>query len=158
VPGVFATVGAIGMAMVKMRQGNSTSFNKWLRFRVVAQGLTVVAICAGTATFSTHKKPTSEDYAAIAAEKAKAERAEFEERMRAAEEAERAEAALRSAIPRPASKPKTYADKQKMRASSAPAQETPLVQENANADGATGGWWPSQWFGSKTGSKEKDGS
>ncbi|KAG6889650.1 hypothetical protein C0995_015766 [Termitomyces sp. Mi166 len=85
--GSLATVGALVVAMVKMRRGQSKSFNQWLRVRVAAQGLTVVAICAGT-----WSSMRSKDKASAAVD---GERKEFEERLRGAEQAHEAEAALK---------------------------------------------------------------
>ncbi|KAI0031515.1 hypoxia induced protein conserved region-domain-containing protein, partial [Vararia minispora EC-137] len=89
--GAAATTAALLIAVTKLRKGDSRSLNTWLRVRVIAQGLTVVAICAGSATFVTHKPPTPEQLAAKAEERHAKERVEFEERMRAAERAEAAE-------------------------------------------------------------------
>ncbi|KAG2157095.1 hypoxia induced protein conserved region-domain-containing protein, partial [Suillus clintonianus] len=46
--GVLATCGALIMATVKMRRGDSQSLNNWLRVRVIAQGATIAAVCVGT--------------------------------------------------------------------------------------------------------------
>jgi len=46
--GSLATAGALIIAMVKMRRGESRSFNHWLRVRVAAQGLTIGALVLGT--------------------------------------------------------------------------------------------------------------
>ncbi|OAX37341.1 hypothetical protein K503DRAFT_693522, partial [Rhizopogon vinicolor AM-OR11-026] len=46
--GTLVTCGALIMAMVKMGPGNSQSLNNWLRVRVIAQGATIAAVCAGT--------------------------------------------------------------------------------------------------------------
>lgn len=97
------------MAMIQMRKGKSSSFNKWLRVRVVAQGLTIAAICLGTVSFSTHKPPTREELAAAAQKKHDENRADFEERMREAEEAEAVDRAARPS--KIVLKKKTFADK-----------------------------------------------
>lgn len=100
--GALATVGALITATVKMRRGQSQSFNKWLRVRVVAQGLTIVAICAGTWSMrpKDHLAASSSSVDADAerrrAEKMAREKNEFEERLRGAEEAHQAEVELRN--------------------------------------------------------------
>jgi Hypoxia induced protein conserved region len=43
--GVFATVVAVTMASRQFRRGDRVSMNQWLRFRVAAQGFTILAIC-----------------------------------------------------------------------------------------------------------------
>lgn len=88
--GAAATTVALTVAMVKMRQGKSKSFNNWLRVRIIAQGLTVVAIVGGSFALGQTKQQKElqaaqeqERQLALAAQ----ERSEFGERMRAAEEA-----------------------------------------------------------------------
>jgi len=91
--GALATTMALTMAMFKMRAGNAKSFNNWLRMRVLFQGLTIAALCAGTYNIG-FKKSVGVDQAEEDAkeelrrreEKAGRERLEFEERMKAAEE------------------------------------------------------------------------
>ncbi|KAG6908269.1 hypothetical protein DXG01_005534 [Tephrocybe rancida] len=111
--GSLVTVGALVVAMVKMRRGQSHSFNKWLRVRVAAQGLTIVALCAGTwsmrptdplamSTSSTTdtNDPTltrnDVDVERRRLEKAAREKNEFEERLRGAEQAHEAELGMRA--------------------------------------------------------------
>ena len=48
------------MAMVRMRKGDAKSFNHWLRMRVVFQGLTIAAVCAGTYSFGLRRAPIPE--------------------------------------------------------------------------------------------------
>ncbi|KAF8892955.1 hypoxia induced protein conserved region-domain-containing protein [Infundibulicybe gibba] len=101
--GSLATVGALVTAMVKMRRGESRSFNHWLRVRVAAQGLTIVALVAGTYSLAPGTKPATlpdgtpdpdagarggvlEQEAERRREERKSrERGEFEERVREAE-------------------------------------------------------------------------
>ncbi|KAG6877566.1 hypothetical protein C0993_006063 [Termitomyces sp. T159_Od127] len=98
--GALATVGALVVATVKMRRGESRSFNQWLRVRVAAQGLTIVAVCAGA--FAMRRTDASAVPSADAdaerrrAEKIAREKGEFEERLRDAEQAHQADAALRN--------------------------------------------------------------
>ncbi|KAL0946212.1 hypothetical protein HGRIS_012471 [Hohenbuehelia grisea] len=82
--------------MVKMRRGDSRSFNNWLRVRVIAQGLTVAAMVAGTYTFGTknteaHKTQTEADRLQRIEERKERDKQEFEQRLKDAEEAHRAE-------------------------------------------------------------------
>jgi len=99
--GCAATVGALTVAMFKLRRGQSQSFNYWLRARVAAQGLTIVALVAGT--YSLRPKQGDNDAVLSAAaadaernrlEKAAREREEFEERLRDAEVAHALETKL----------------------------------------------------------------
>lgn len=46
--GCLATCGALVMSAAKMRAGKSTAMNYWLRARVVLQGVTLVALVAGS--------------------------------------------------------------------------------------------------------------
>ncbi|TDL19441.1 hypothetical protein BD410DRAFT_792047 [Rickenella mellea] len=84
--GFVATCGALGMAFKRMQQRDSMGYQRWLRARVVAQGLTIVAIVwAGVKEwdkFSGKAPPPSRVNAAK-------EQRGFEERMREAEAAHR---------------------------------------------------------------------
>ena len=81
--------------MTKMRKGQSHSFNNWLRVRIVAQGLTVAAVVAGSWAYGS-ARPTPELDASAARDKAAEERIAFQERLRVAEEVTRAETASAS--------------------------------------------------------------
>ncbi|KAG6876095.1 hypothetical protein C0992_000971 [Termitomyces sp. T32_za158] len=100
--GALATVGALVVATVKMRRGQSQSFNQWLRVRVAAQGLTIVAICVGTWSMRpkdplTGSLPSADaDAERRRAEKIAKEKDEFEERLRGAEKAHQAEVEMRN--------------------------------------------------------------
>lgn len=76
--------------MTKMRKGQSHSFNNWLRVRIVAQGLTVAAVVAGSWAYGS-ARPTPELDASATRDKAAEERIAFQERLRMAEEVTRAE-------------------------------------------------------------------
>lgn len=125
------------MAMVQMRKGKSSSFNKWLRVRVVAQGLTIAAICLGTVSFSTHKPPTREELAAAAQKKHDENRADFEERMREAEEAEAVDRAARPS--KIVLKKKTFADKKE--AATGVAEDVPAPGVASSSSGSSSSWW-----------------
>jgi len=88
--GAAATTVALVIAMTKMRKGQSRSFNNWLRVRIVAQGLTVTAVVAGSWAYGS-ARPMPELDASAARDKAAEERIAFEDRMRLAEEVTRAE-------------------------------------------------------------------
>ncbi|KAG5351449.1 hypothetical protein E4T56_gene12640 [Termitomyces sp. T112] len=103
--GSLATVGALVVAMVKMRRGQPHSFNQWLRVRVAAQGLTILAICAGTwsmrsrdplAASSSSAPAVDVDVERRRLDKMAKEKKEFEERLRGAEQAHQAEVELRT--------------------------------------------------------------
>ncbi|KAH6910637.1 altered inheritance of mitochondria protein 31, mitochondrial [Coprinopsis sp. MPI-PUGE-AT-0042] len=86
--GCLATVGALVMSAVKMRSGQAKQMNYWMRARVGLQGVTLVALVAGTMAL---QKKEKEEGAAGAVQSMTAEQArqqekeEFEERMRNAE-------------------------------------------------------------------------
>ena len=97
--GSLATVGALIVAMVKMRRGQSHSFNQWLRVRVAAQGVTILAICAGTWSMRSRdlaasSSSTTTDSERRRLEKMTKEKDEFEQRLRDAEQAHKAEVEL----------------------------------------------------------------
>ena len=76
------------MATYKLRRGESQSFNYWLRARVAAQGLTILALVAGTYYLRPKQATTADaDAERRRAEKAAREKEEFEERLRGAEDA-----------------------------------------------------------------------
>lgn len=89
--GTLLTCGALVMATVKMRQGNSQSLNNWLRVRVIAQGATIAAVCAGTyvmgSTSGDESKQTRQLDEIRAHREARAgkDRKEFEDRLKDAE-------------------------------------------------------------------------
>lgn len=99
--GCLATCGALVMSAVKMRAGKSQSMNYWLRARVVLQGVTLVALVAGSMALQKQKKaqisdlgidaaelPRNEATTELSREKKKIlEQREFEERLKAAEDA-----------------------------------------------------------------------
>ncbi|RDB19713.1 Respiratory supercomplex factor 1, mitochondrial [Hypsizygus marmoreus] len=109
--GSLATVGALCVAMVKMRRGQSQSFNHWLRVRVAAQGLTIVALVAGTYSMRPKDEQTiaaglvgedstltrnDVDVERRRLEKVAREKEEFEQRLKGAEEADEFERVLRA--------------------------------------------------------------
>lgn len=104
--GALATATALIVASVKLRRGESQKFNYWLRMRVAAQGLTIVALVAGTWSLrpkdaeSPSADPTATrndvDVERRRLERIAKEKNEFEERLKGAERAEGIEAGLRA--------------------------------------------------------------
>ncbi|KAI0681735.1 hypothetical protein C8Q76DRAFT_804474 [Earliella scabrosa] len=83
------TTASLIIAATKLRRRDSTALNHWLRVRVVMQGLTIVAIVGGSWWYG-QMKHQKEAAAAVEQERI-LERAAFESRLRAAEEADRME-------------------------------------------------------------------
>ncbi|KAG1847852.1 hypoxia induced protein conserved region-domain-containing protein [Suillus subalutaceus] len=89
--GTLVTCGALIMAAVKMRRGDSQSLNNWLRVRVIAQGATIAAVCAGTYAMSsnvgdeTRQTRQIDEIQAHREARAGRERKEFEDRLKDAE-------------------------------------------------------------------------
>jgi len=88
--GILATCGALGMAFRRLHQRDSVGYQRWLRARVLTQGLTIVAIVAAGvqewgmgALSGNHNRPTASP----------SQQRAFEKRMREAEDAHRAETA-----------------------------------------------------------------
>ncbi len=82
------------MASTKVgKKGSSKSMNNWFRARVIAQGATIAAIIGGSYMYGHTKK--DEDAKALAEELRLKEKAEFEARLKAAEEAHAMEEAMR---------------------------------------------------------------
>jgi len=78
-----------------MRRGESRSFNHWLRARVVAQGLTIVAIVAGSYVIERQNRDANKTQLEVnATRKVERERMEFEERLKAAEASHGAEVGI----------------------------------------------------------------
>ncbi|KAL6309414.1 hypoxia induced protein conserved region-domain-containing protein [Sparassis latifolia] len=120
--GAALTAVTLTVATVRMRQGKSTSMNHWLRARVIAQGLTIAAIVAGSFILGEQQEKKQEKTARE--QDAMLERAAFEARMKAAVEAHRLETGQTS-VSTPAAAPKT--------------------SEGGNGSGSDGGWWG--WLG-----------
>lgn len=82
------------MASTKIgNKGSAKSMNYWFRARVIAQGATIAAIIGGSYMYGRTKK--DEDAKALAEELRLKEKAEFEARLKAAEEAHAMEEAMR---------------------------------------------------------------
>lgn len=114
---MVATVTALTMALRRMQQRDAVGYQRWLRARVLAQGITVAAFvlagvqefgpgvitgggsaagsASGAATTSTTMDPRAPAGTRPPPNRAQ-DRREFERRLRAAEEAHAAEEAVRS--------------------------------------------------------------
>ncbi|KAF9467704.1 hypoxia induced protein conserved region-domain-containing protein [Collybia nuda] len=138
--GSMATVGALIVAMVKMRRGQSKQFNHWLRVRVAAQGLTIVALVAGTYSLRPKDTPIDDptltrndvDVERRRLEKLAKEKDEFEERMRDAEVAQEVENSF-------------LQDRRKARTAAKEASSAPTPPDVPAPTTGGGQWWG--WFG-----------
>ncbi|KAI0772791.1 hypothetical protein BD413DRAFT_603704 [Trametes elegans] len=83
------TTASLLVAVTKLRKRDSISLNHWLRVRVLMQGLTVVAVVGGSWWYGQMKH--QKEAAAAEEQERLIERAAFEARLRAAEEADRME-------------------------------------------------------------------
>ena len=97
--GCLATTGALIMSAVKMRSGQSQQMNYWMRARVGLQGLTLVALVAGSMALKAErdKAKAVEEINTIEVNQEllkQKEKDEFEERLRGAEAAHLQESAL----------------------------------------------------------------
>lgn len=114
------------IAGAKLRRRDSVSLNNWLRVRVLMQGLTVVAVVGGSWWYGQmkHQKEAAAQVAAQEQDKL-IERLAFENRLRAAEEADRLER----------------------------LEEEVLVKQAAQrGSGGSSGSWLGGWWGSGKGS------
>jgi len=120
--GFVATCGALGMAVRRMHQRDAAGYQRWLRARVVAQGLTVVAIVmAGL-------KEYDKFFGKRAVPEIKvppAERRAFEKRLKEAEDAHAVETGVQA---------NPLID----------ASTTPVISASSNA--AKSGSWFSGWW------------
>lgn len=127
--GCAATVFALSMATLRLSQGNSKSFQYWLRYRVGAQTLTVIAMAYGGYKVGKFGFTSPEQRAAeeeqkrqLAVELRNKGKADFNERMAEAEAAQTAEDNSRRSFQPPTA-----------------ATTTPTPSSSS--------WWPSNsWF------------
>lgn len=99
--GASATVVTLVVASIKMRRGESQKMNHWLRARVAAQGLTILAICGGAYLVNKREREAaaSKDVSqGVENPRLEKERREFEERLKNAEEVHRIEVQGRNNI------------------------------------------------------------
>jgi hypothetical protein len=121
--------------------------NYWLRARVIAQGLTIVAVVAGSWMMGQTKSQLGQSAAVVVAEGAdltgrEKRKIEFEERLRGAEESHRLEVAI-AAGKGPVGQGQTVVEPVKT-----------SNQEEANEKGKSGFGWSmlskAVWFGGST--------
>jgi len=162
--GCLATCGALVMSAARMRAGKSTSMNYWLRARVVLQGVTLVALVAGSMALQREKNTQISDLGIGAAdgglprngattelnrEKKKIrERQEFEERMKDAElSAEREQGLGMMTVKGPSVNKERREEEEKKRLVSVPTQQAdPSPQSsvvNEVKKSNSWGWWSS---------------
>ncbi|KAL5520737.1 RCF1 [Sanghuangporus sanghuang] len=103
--GMAATVGALTMALKRMQQRDAVGYQRWLRARVVAQGLTIVAIIVagvqemGPGVLYGNARP------ATPPPTSPWESAQFEKRLKEAEEAHNVETSVTPSNVRSAASP-----------------------------------------------------
>ncbi|KAJ3718849.1 hypoxia induced protein conserved region-domain-containing protein [Lentinula raphanica] len=88
--GTLITTGALTMAAIRLRQGNSRKFQIWLRYRVAFQALTIFAVLGGLykygqANLEENQRVMDQMNQQRAAREMERERGELEERIREAE-------------------------------------------------------------------------
>jgi len=136
------------MSAVKMRAGKSTSMNYWLRARVVLQGVTLVALVAGSMVLQRKKNTEIPIGAAergedteLSREKKIFERQAFEERLKFAEMASEQEQML--TVKGPSVNKERREDDGKKRQASAQteASQSPVLKEAKKDAGWS--WWSS---------------
>lgn len=69
--GVAATVAAVAMAGASVRTGDRATAQQWYRWRVMAQGFTVLALVVGGLVFRPATKEQRVEYEELARQKAK---------------------------------------------------------------------------------------
>ena len=158
--GCLATCGALVMSGVKMRQGDSQTMNYWMRARVALQGLTIVAVVAGSMALQKRRsaaelaeaQPTEDE------EKKRArERAEFEGRLREAEKVVEMEAGAGLAGQRTVKGPTVNRDEEHRRVEeqqkAAGAASLPATGATSAAVKKTSSW---KWWSSKSSSTDDE--
>ena len=102
---MLATVGALSVAFKRMQQRDAVGYQRWLRARVLAQGLTIVAIVVagvqemGVGVLTGNARPVAPPPTSAW------ESAEFEKRLKGAEEAHRLESGSTAVTSTPSSAP-----------------------------------------------------
>lgn len=137
--GCLATTGALIMSAVKMRSGQSQQMNYWMRARVGLQGLTLVALVAGSMALKAErdKAKTVEEANALEVTQEmlkQKEKDEFEERLRGAEAAHLQETVL-------ASKTVVKGPAVVKRDTQTPEQTSPTLPEQASPAATKKSWW-----------------
>ena len=144
------------MSAVKMRAGKSKSMNYWLRARVVLQGVTLVALVAGSMALQKQKNAQISDLGIDAAElprneatielrrekKKILERKEFEERMKDAEMAAEQEQGIGMMIVKGPSVNKERREEEKKRVQTQQPEASPVLNEVKKSN-SWRRWWSS---------------
>ncbi|KAI5120032.1 hypothetical protein M0805_004660 [Coniferiporia weirii] len=134
--GMLATAGTLTVAFRRMQQRDAVGYQRWLRARVVAQGLTIVAIVfagvqeMGMGVLTGNARPTAPPPTSAF------ESREFEKRLKQAEEAHRIDETVKSALAQNA------AAKNKDDSNAAPSPPTPTPASPAPPAPSTP---PSSW-------------
>ncbi|KAF8803367.1 hypothetical protein BYT27DRAFT_7235132 [Phlegmacium glaucopus] len=157
--GCLATCGALIMSAAKMRAGKSTSMNHWLRARVVLQGVTLVALLAGSMTLQKKKDTQISDSGIEAVEgglsrneaatelswekKKILEKQEFEERLKDAQAAADLEQGFGTMTVKGPSvnKERREEEKKKVQMQQADTSQSPVLNEAKKNNGWR--WWSS---------------
>ena len=155
--GCLATCGALVMSAVKMRAGKSKSMNYWLRARVALQGVTLVALVAGSMILQRRRNAQISDLGIDAAElprneattelsrekKRILEQQEFEERLKGAQAAAEQEKGVGMMIVKGPSvnKERREEEKKKVQAQQPDASQSPVLNEVKKSNGWF--WWSS---------------
>ena len=147
------------MSAVKMRAGKSKSMNYWLRARVVLQGVTLVALVAGSVALQRQKNTQISDLGIDAAElprneattelsrekKRILEQQEFEERLKNAERAAEQEQGIGMMIVKGPSvnKERREEEKKRVQTQQPDASQSPVLNEVKKSNNWVWGWWSS---------------
>lgn len=145
------------MSAVKMRAGKSKSMNYWLRARVALQGVTLVALVAGSMILQRRRNAQISDLGIDAAElprneattelsrekKRVLEQKEFEERLKGAQAAAEQEKGVGMMIVKGPSvnKERREEEKKKVQAQQPDASQSPVLNEVKKSNGWL--WWSS---------------
>jgi hypothetical protein len=157
--GCLATCGALVMSAVKMRAGKPKSMNYWLRARVVLQGVTLVALVAGSLALQRQDDAQISDLGIEAAElprneattqlssrekKRILEQQEFEKRLKGAEAATEQEQGIGMMIVKGPSvnKERREEEKKKVQTQQPDASQSPVLNEVKKSN-KWGWWWSS---------------
>ena len=154
------------MSAVKMRAGKSKDMNYWLRARVVLQGVTIVALVAGSMSLQAQGEKVEEVTGVTEETKKEKEKEEFESRLRVAQAAYEEEVALAGKMVKgPTVKkhvhPESGAQERveetiERKAAAVAGRQHPHPVAPADKSKSGGWWWG--WWGSGPGSGSKSSS
>ena len=154
------------MSAVKMRAGKSKSMNYWLRARVVLQGVTLVALVAGSMVLQKRKDAQISDLGIDAAElprneattelsrekKRILERQEFEERLKDAQAAAEQEQGIGTMVVKGPSVNKERREEEKKKVQPDASQSVLNEVKKSNS----WGWWSSRKNSEQVKSSDSD--